>query len=330
MATPRQPIAAPEVAEPIGLRASVGAAIIDTTGSDELDPCGNWVKGYELRGEVCGVHSMYVINPAFCDDDGNLLEVTDIAEQLNDPDAPFDSFESCVPGMPFVVGTGIAAQAMGQSTELNDWRNRARRRLQLCEWSELAHELWTGDKQKLDATNDDDDIVSELVVNRYLASPNAEVITGGPYSVVEGMAQMEASLGACTCGGPRVIHVSPYLIDHLKAKGLIEARGERWRTPNGNWVVSDDGYPGTGPDTEAGTPAIITPAAPNGPGESWMYGTMPIVVKWGDVRTPDTDLGWESAMRMRDNSVIVRAERFAMASWLCCHYAVQIDTTITP
>lgn len=294
------PIEAPAVTEPQGLATAVGSGVIDTSSSDQ-----NWTKGYSLEGEVCGVHDLYILNPA--------CEVDDV------PDTSiFTGWQAAVPGGPVVIGAGVRCSSFSSPKDLGEWHAKADRRLEVCRWSELANELWTGAKAKLDG-----------LPNRYLASFDADLIkTGTALSPINGIAEMDASFRTCSCGGQRVIHVPVYLIDWLSARSVIERRGMQWFTAAGSMVVSDDGYPGTGPDIaeyDDENPGDELRAAP-GNGQAWIYGTQQIVVKWGDVMHPEPD--WSSAMRYRDNYVEVRSEQFAMATWLCCHLAALIDTTI--
>jgi len=308
-----QLIAAPEPAESIGLASAVGLGVVPGDGSPEIQPSGdsgNWLKGYTLVGEICDPQSRYILNPRPCDDEGNLLE--------NVPDTElFNGWEAGVPGYPVVLGAGVRCSTFSSPKDVNQWLAKADRRLELCQWSDLADELWTGAQSKLDDMG-----------NRYLTEPGAIILagtSGSPTAVspTEAIALMDSSFGGCSCGGPRIIHSPTYLLAHFKHANVLERQGTRYFTPAGNLVVFDDGYAGTGPDTgtfenpvERAAPAAHT---------AWIYGTSPIVVKFDQVRHPGgTD--WANYADYRTNDVVVRAERYAMASWLCCHTAVLVTT----
>lgn len=305
-----QLISAPAAAEPVGLAAAGQGIVLNA--DDEEGASGNWLKGYTLVGEVCGAESRYILNPRPCDDDGLLLE--DVPDTT-----AFQGWEAGVPGRPFVVGAGVRCSTFSSPKDIGAWQARAQRRLEVCQWADLAQELWTGEKSKLDALG-----------NRYLTSPDAQILTGTsstPVAVkpIEAIALMDSGFSSCTCGGPRIIHVPPYLLAFFKAAAVIERRGNSYFTPAGNVVVFDDGYNvGTGPDTgtldspvERAAPAAHT---------SWIYGTTPIVVKFDSIRFPGGE-DWANYADYRTNDVVMRAERYAMASWLCCHLAALVTTT---
>lgn len=318
MFVPRQPISAPAVAEPLGLATAVGLAVLDTSQGDPEDPRSDWTKGYELVGEVCGIHELYIGSTQVCDDSGNLIDnVPDRGRLERGRSGVFSGLEASVPGAPFHLGAGVECSVRG-AIDLDEWRARAARRLDLCRWSGLANELWTGEMSR-----------DEGLGNRFLMHHDATLVrTGTPLSVINGVAAMDDALRTCSCGGPRVIHVPTYLIDHMAAKAVIVRVGQRWYTPAGSVVVSDDGYPGTGPMTDATTER----AAPTA-NQSWIYGTQPIVVKWDTVRYPGAEGaggGLAGVIAYETNDIVVTAEQFAMASWLCCHFAALIDTSITP
>lgn len=307
--TTGQLITAPAAAEPVGLAAAVGTALV-LNGQDELGTPGDWRKGYTLIGDVCGATSRYILNPMPCDDEGNqLVSVPDTDD--------FMGWEAGVPGHPFVVGAGVKCSTFSSSNDLADWKNRAQRRLEVCQWSDVADELWNGTTSKLDGLG-----------NRYFKSPEAEILTGTSgtpvaVGVVDAIATMDSGFASCGCGGPRVIHVPVFLLAHLKNKAVIERRGNQYFTPAGNQVVFDDGYDGTGPDT--GT--VESPVERAAPAENtaWIYGTTQIVAKLDDIRFPGGD-DWANYAEYRTNDVVMRAERYAMASWLCCHLAVLVTT----
>jgi hypothetical protein len=215
--------------------------------------------------------------------------------------ATFSPLVQSVVGQPFIIGAGVSCSSFGSPKALGPWHAAADRMLDLCRWRGIAHELWTGTQAAASGWP-----------NRYLADGDGYVL-GTDLSPLAAVAAIEDAFGACKCGAGRVIHVPTRLVPYLDELGIVHAQGARLFTALGTLVVADDGYPGTGP---VGEP-------PLDPGVLWVYATSTIGVRIdSEVLHPEPD--WEAALRARDNTIEVRSEQLVMASWLCCHYAVNV------
>jgi hypothetical protein len=308
---PFQPITAPAASEPLGLALAEGAGIT-VNPDDALDPAGNWKRGYTLVGDVC-VPSRYLLNPRQCDDEGTPLEDLPDTELFPGPEAQGGA------GFPFVIGSGIACGTFTGEKELDSWKGQARRHLELAQWADIANELWTGGKA-----------VTEGWPNRYLASPDADILVGTTETptavgVVDALAQTDAFFSGCMIGGPRLIHVSRRFLQHAKAKGALERIGNRYYTPNGSLLVTDDGYPGTGPDLAGAGPGD-PPEPRDAPGanETWIYGTGPILVRMTPIEFPQED-DWANYVDTKTNFITAIAHRWVMVSWQCCQLAALVN-----
>lgn len=282
-----QPVPAPAQTPIIGgLATAIGLGLIDFGPSD---PQNRWQGGYGLYGPSC--RGTYVSDPC---------------QHLGPNKLDFPGWEQSVLGMPFIVGAGVACRQMITPSNIDEWHTKSDEMLNLCQWTEVAYELWTGEQAQASGWP-----------NRYLASREATVLPAGPpgpVNVVEGIALLEDNAGLCKCGGPRLIHVPRKMIPYLSNAVLIHQEGQRWFTAAGSLIVTDDGYTGTGPDG----------AEPTGT-TAWIYGTGPIsYALQGDIFHPEPAMD-QGAFNYPDNSISVRSERLAAASWLCCHYAVNVN-----
>lgn len=310
---PFQPITAPQQSEPLGLSVAVGAGLT-VNPDDALDPAGHWKRGYTMVGDVC-VPSRYLLSPRQCDDDGQPIQ--DIVDPTDWP-GPEEQGGS---GYPFVVGSGIKCGTFTGSKSIADWKAQVQRHLELSWWADAANELWTGDKATLEGWP-----------NRYLASPDTEVRVGSsssptPVGVTDALAQLDQGYTSCMIGGPRLAHVTRRFLVHAKHKGVLERQGNRYYTPNGTLLVTDDGYPGTGPDIAGGSPGDPpTPRAAPSADQTWIYGTGPIVLRNTPIEFPQGD-DPANFIDYRTNDVIAAAMRWVMVTWQCCAMAVLVDLT---
>jgi hypothetical protein len=305
------PFRAPDPPEnPFGLAAWDGVAIVAPVGDPERSPASaepdqqsapGWLNGYEVRGPACDSTRIAALRGHLCDG---------TPEDIDHGPGTWTGFDEAVKGMPFEIVSGVECTSLSFRTNLDEYRVEAARRLRLCRWSEFAHELWTGTLAKAEVA---DDAESPYQYNRYLAHEDAVVLGDGAEGIVEAMSLLADAFGTCSCGGGRVVHVPQRVVPYLKDHSLVAQSGQRLYGPTGEMVLADDGYPGTSPEGEA-------PAA----GTAWIYGTTTIYGSIEQVvRTPEKSL--EDAFDAETNKFFVRAKHHAMATWLCCHFAVLVS-----
>lgn len=140
----------------------------------------------------------------------------------------------------------------------------------------------------------------------------AEIVSGGPVHLVEGIGLLEGALADCY-GGVGVIHVPRRALTHLVSAGVAHRDGQRYRTAGDTLVAAGAGYPGTGPAGQA--PAGNT---------VWLYATGSVSYRRSEIRL-SSDL--PAAVDRRVNSVVMVAERTYVIGWDCCHFAVQVQLT---
>lgn len=205
--------------------------------------------------------------------------------------------------LPFVVDASDSMSTMGWKVE--DLRDRLKNQLELCTQKAVEREFWTGAISTASGWS-----------NQYLAAGPGVVTNitpgGGPVAAKTGLAMLEEALGSEGCGLNGVIHGTRGAISSLIV--FMERGGEdgdTLYTPLGNMVIAGSGYPGT-------SPTGVAPAA----GQSWLYATGPVSVRLGEiVIIPDNDDRFNTSI----NSVEVRAERFAAATWSgCAVYAINV------
>lgn len=92
-----------------------------------------------------------------------------------------------------------------------------------------------------------------------LATSETTILGTGPLSLTEGIGVLEKWIGDAY-GSLGVIHVDRLLGTALIEKGVVRVNGNRATTVLGTPVVIGTGYPGTGPNGEAGRWAYVTPA----------------------------------------------------------------------
>lgn len=135
----------------------------------------------------------------------------------------------------------------------------------------------------------------------------AVVVSGGPFSLVEGIGRLEAALAECY-HGVGVLHVPVSLAAAMADAMLLIREGPRYRTPAGNVVVFGRGYPGTSPSGASSTTS------------AYVYATgMPFIYRSPIFTTPPV-----STVNRATNNVTVIAERTYLVGWECCHVGVDI------
>ena len=91
--------------------------------------------------------------------------------------------------------------------------------------------------------------------NMFMASTEADVVTGGPFTPLAGLGALEEAARDAQLGMDVWLHVAPRLIPLLE--NALEREGRLLRTKTGARVVADAGYSGAGPLT-AGTSEVQT------------------------------------------------------------------------
>lgn len=282
-----QPIsAAAEITPRGGLGGALGLGVI-IPAADPLDPKGDWERtSYVLEGPACGGTGSQPI--------GSCAEQQDVFPGT----APW---AYAPPSVPFDVYAGEGCSTFSSSLSIEDWHERVDRRIEMCQWSEVAYELWTGEQAQAAGAE-----------NRYLASTGSITLTNnGPVSPVEAFSAMEDALALCTCGAVHVIHVPVRLVAYLSDACLIHREGERLYTDAGSLVVADRGYTGSAPGNQAPPSGTL-----------WIYGTSVLSARLGKIVHPQARL--EDAIDHENNRIEVRATRRAAISWLCCHFAAHV------
>lgn len=218
---------------------------------------------------------------------------------------------------PFVVWAGDHCGGLGGVDR--DRLGRAKRLLESCQSKEIEKELWTGTLAQAEGWTD----------NRRLASPDSDVLSDGPTSIVDAISCLEAGLGFYLCGGQGMIHVpheivtwmaSQNLVDRVPATDLYPGRkGWILLTKLGTIVVPGTGYDGSGPDGQ--------PAAE---GSVWIYGTSIVQVRMTETVTlPRTEAELFEAINRENNDIDVIAEKLAAVTWDgCTHLAVELDLSL--
>lgn len=178
-------------------------------------------------------------------------------------------------------------------------------------WTGTVTDNWAGQTATVYPHLAEDTQVTEESGGQTIVLQTAAtvVVTGTGLDPRSGLGILESALGDCY-GGVGMIHVPQKIVTHLHGQGLLIAVGDRWRTANGNWVVSGAGYQGTSP---AGAAAGLESA--------WMYATSPV---WG-YRSDITVFPPRTNLDRSVNTVTARAARSYLLTWDCCHLAVQVD-----
>lgn len=288
MALPLTPIPAPPVEPPrlSLLRTFAPVEVPFPTVPDPTNPEAIREResvGFTFEPETCPTSG--VGNPDPCNED-------------NDKTLPEHSAN--VEAEPFYVWAGDDCASFGSRDR--DWQGRARRQLAATLSYQVAHELWTGDQA-----------VEQGSPNKYLASPDSDVVTDGATSPTDALARLEYAIGQCAKGQRGVIHATLHTVTFWVGLNLVRREGATLLTALDTIVVVDAGYDGSAPD---GTPAADD--------SQWAYATgRPIIRVSPETVFPDT-LG--EALNRATNKIEYRVERQAAISWDgCCWLAAEMD-----
>lgn len=253
------------------------------------EPDERWVQGFTYSPDNCG-------ESGIGDPCGFSKAIPDAEGNLS-----FD---------PFAVWAGDKCSSFG--FESRDWQERARRQLRACESAQIEAELWGGA-----FAQDDEDRP-----NRFLASEASDVLTSSAADAGDALACLEQGLAQCNCGQRGMIHATRQIVTEWSALNLVRRDGNQILTIHDTIVVPGAGYDGSSPLGE--------PAAD---GSIWAYATGLIDLRLSAVfvipRASEVDALMREALNRDEDTVEVRAERAAAATWDgCCHFAVEIDADV--
>lgn len=218
---------------------------------------------------------------------------------------PLERSSSFCEAEPFVALGSYQCPPVGRNS--GEAFEIARQRLLNWEGFQVEQILWTG-------------LSANGPVNPSFAFGNTacdilpeDISPAGAIDPVGAIALLEERLGdVLACGG--TIHVPYGILSYLQKHSLLVKDGNQYETTTGFKVVAGHGYPGSGP-------ANVAAAA----GETWIFGTGPLVLARGDVMmVPETIA--ESVDRLINN-VEVRAERFYAVGFSCTLLALRVKLT---
>lgn len=257
-----------------------------------------WVSGFDQESNACNatVTLLSACNPGVSGIPQTVIEKT--------------GESSIGPYLPFTIEAKVNCSTIGGLRV--DWEQRALNALEACRGKAVEIEFWEG---RLTRAENADDPGSNL--NRYLANGEAIDVTPTPGTAIKaryGLARLEGALASAGCGGRGFIHTPVSVASVLPLKdrnseGILT-------TTLGNYVISGDGYTGTGTDG----------AAP--PGSSvWLYATGPVFVRLDDPTVIDLDM--RRVINTETNEIVVAAEQAAAVVWDgCAHFKVLVDLAL--
>ena len=239
-----------------------------------------------------------------CDDPQIVVDPCSITEGDYDPFpfAPEEVWE------PYGVHATVQCSTLGSVSR--DDEALARRRLLASEQRQIERELWRGDRAR----------TSGWTGNRFLASSTADVLSPADTGVAltHGLACLEEYLADTLDGAVGMIHATRQVVTHWRGLDLVRREGNLLLTAFDTRVVpGSGGYDGSGPAPDADSAPVAAAT-----GDVWAYATEQVDVRLGEIQIvgPDVDRSV--------NTRLVRAQRFAVASWDgCAHGAVQLDVT---
>lgn len=192
-----------------------------------------------------------------------------------------------------------------------DWQGRARRQLNAGTSARLARELWTGELAQAQTPD---------YPNAYLASADADVLSGAPLSPVNALACLEQGIAEAANGQRGMIHATPGTVTVWNAGGALRREGNLLLTILNTIVVPDAGYPGSSPDGDDAASGSV-----------WAYGTTMVDVRLGEIQFHQMATSGRPNISARNldrsaNTVTVYAFRAASATFdPCAHVAAEID-----
>lgn len=276
----RQAIDAPQVRAPLY---SLLVAV-ETLGAGRSED--DFANGWLYRPEACGGSDLAWV-------DCGVWEGVDFT----------DGRGAMVEGEPWRVRAWDRCSALGWLDDGGaQYRDRATRILRARRSFEIARELWDG------ATG-----TAETLPNRSLSDAGADEVTTTAVSPTEALAAIEGAMGP-TRG---MVHMTPTILTHLVAAGVLRWDGGLWLTPMGHVVVSDAGYSGNGPDTDASSTT------------QWIIGTGWVSVFLGAVEVNPPGTSVAEAMNVGNNTIEYVVSQLAAVLWdSCTHVAAQVNVGV--
>jgi hypothetical protein len=165
-------------------------------------------------------------------------------------------------------------------------------------------ELWTGEPTQTPRTRS----AGQQRTNAYLASPDADVVTGSGTDPVVAFGRLEQAALEASLGQPVMLHVPVMALGGLN--DVFRQVGQQLVTQAGNVLVGDAGYTGSGP-------AVQQPGA-----TGWAYATAPVAV----LTSPVTFVDGAEAVDPTTNTRTVWGTRvFAATFDPCVHLATELS-----
>lgn len=254
-----------------------------------IDNQDRWQEGFKFAPENCGSSGRVSVGCR-----GN----TDTLDS--------DTGPTTVEGDPFVVYSWDECSTFGFLAR--DYQGRARRQLLATRSFQMADELWSGTLRDADT-----------LANRVLTDPESDVLTNGAASEVSALACVDSAVLTASQGRQGMVHMTPQLLVHLKNMNVVQLEGTTWTTPNGNIIVPDAGYDGSGP---------VTGGVPTPAGDSqWIYGTGLIYLRMADIEILPGDFA--QAVDRSTNLVTFYAQQLVAYEWdECVHFAAEVDVPL--
>ena len=216
---------------------------------------------------------------------------------------PADRSTQFCPADPFVIVGSYQCPPVGRPAD--EAFEIARQRLLAWEEWQLERTLWSG-------------IIANGsgFVNPSFAfgNPDCDILPinltpDGAVSTIAAISLLEEALGnTVSCG---IIHAPNSIASYFRADEIIQETGAYFTTTDLR-IIFGAGYPGTGPGNSA-------PDA----GETWIFGTGPLVMTSSDMLQVPSNI--QEGMNRMINDVEVRAERFYSIGFSCALFAVNVD-----
>lgn len=208
-----EPVSAP-IASPPRYSLLAAASVVDNGD--------RWQGGFRWSPEQCGVSGAMPADCASADREPGAAPPADFAR-------------------PFYVWASDDCSTWGFSAR--DWQGRARRQLEATQSFQVAAELWTGAITRT---------LAEDQRTGYLTDPDT-VVGAGASTVFDTVVRVETWAARASQGRRQMVHMSPLAFATFvqEAQQYVLWSGNVAVTMRGTIVVTDDGYPGTQPRSEA-------------------------------------------------------------------------------
>lgn len=207
--------------------------------------------------------------------------------------------------MPYVLSVYTHCTTFGDAADAD--LSRATRLLNMDTERQLGHEFWTGELAQASTLP----VSNDPWPNGYLASTDSDDLSAdGPKNLVHALSCLDQYLTDHNGGQPGAVHATAQTVVQWYSLRVIQKEGGRWRTPNGNIVISSPGYTGSSPEGRAPSDNDI-----------WAYATdIPRIYLSAPMTFPILE-----QVDRANNDVLVTAQRMGLVEWeRCRHGAVQM------